>query len=79
MFKCSKEITSEMVLNDQDLDGIPDEDKTNWEITVPHIIRIRGEHVTCPKGYHYKKGYPTKHGYVRGFCVKNPRKRFGIV
>jgi hypothetical protein len=69
-----------MATIDRNLDGIPDEDKTKWEFAlVPGIIKIRGEHVPCPRGYHYKKGYPTKYGYVRGFCVKNPRKNFRIV
>ncbi len=77
MFKCSKKITFEMVTNDQDLDGIPDEDKIKWRLTpTPPFVGVEGEHVHCPVGYHYKKGYPTKYGYVRGFCVRNPKRKF---
>ena len=61
-------------------EGIPAEDKTKWKVKpMPPFVEVEGEHVHCPDGYHYKKGYTTKYGYVNGFCVKNPRKRFGIV
>jgi|ACXJ01.1.fsa_nt_gi hypothetical protein len=57
--------------------GIPPEDKTKIRVKT-HIVDIDLEKPHCPPGMHYVKGYPTKNGYKRGYCAKNPRKRFGL-
>ncbi len=69
-----------MVVNKDYWEEIPDEDKTKWKVKpMPPFVEVKGEHVHCPKGYHYKKGYPTKYAYIRGFCVKNSKKKLGCV
>jgi len=67
-----------MIENEDNWEAIPEEDKTKWAF-MPPFLKVEGEHVHCPKGYHYRKGYPTKNRYVYGLCVKNPKKKFGFV
>lgn len=69
-----------MVDNRDNLEDIPYEDKTKWEVKLtPPFVEVKGEHIHCPEGYHYRKGYPIGNSYVHGICVKNPKKKFGFI
>jgi len=57
--------------------GIPPEDKTTIKVKTP-IVDISREIPYCPPGMHYVRGHPTRNGYKRGYCARNPRKRFGL-
>ena len=58
-----------------DHERIMKEDKNSWTIKMP-FFDYGGERINCPTGMHYVKGYPSKTGYVKGSCCKNPKKRF---
>ena len=32
----------------------------------------------CPDGYHWVRGYQAVNGYRKGYCAKNPKKRYKI-